>query len=253
MSARPRNEADGEELTVTLRCPPELEGRIPKPELASRLAPEWLARMPAQAASEVLGGMQVRTVKQCPPFVDAVRCGILFRLSADIIVRGGELEWDWDVPALASSPVTLAPLGVHLPEQVSGTPLAAAPGRFVIKFTNYWTVGLPAGWSMLFDHPFNRTDLPFRTLSGLVDCDSYASNFVHFPALWTDDGFEGVLARGTPVAQGLPVRRASISLDRGAFDDGEVARHLEVQADLGESTGVYRRDYRAPKTRSRRR
>ena len=87
-------------------------------------------------------------------------------------------------------------------------------------------------------------------LSGLVDCDAYASNFVHFPALWHDDGFEGVLPRGTPVAQGIPVPRATIHLDRGTFDDHDLARHREIQAALDESAGVYRREYRAPKKRS---
>ena len=253
MTAPSRGETAGEELTVSLRCPPELEGRIPVPELASRLTPDWLARMPASEPSALLGGVPVRTVKQCPPFVDALRYGILFPLSADITVRGGEFEWDWEVPPLASSPVTRAPLGVHLPEQVRGVPLDADPARFVIKFTNYWTVGLPAGWSMLFTHPLNRTDLPFRTVAGLVDCDAYASNFVHFPAFWHDDDFEGVLPRGTPVAQGVPVRRESLALELGALEGPELARHREVQSALEESAGVYRREYRAPKKRSRRR
>ena len=256
MNPRSRDETVGEELAVSLRCPPELEGRVPAPELATRLTPQWLARMPASEPSAVLGGVPVRTVKQCPPFVDALRYGILFPLSADITVRDGEFEWDWDIPPLASSPVTRAPLGVHLPEQVKGLPpldADAGAARFVIKFTNYWTVGLPAGWSMLFTHPLNRMDLPFRTVAGLVDCDAYASNFVHFPALWHDDAFEGVLPRGTPVAQGVPVRRHALLLERGTLEGSELARHRELQAALEESAGVYRREYRAPKKRSGRR
>ena len=240
-------------LTISLRCPPELEGRVPAPELASDCVPGWLVRMPAMEPSTLLGGLEVRTVKQCPPFIDALRCGIVFPLSADLEVNGGEFEWHREIPALASSPVTMAPLGVHVPEQVKGTPLAGDPARFVVKFTNYWTVGLPDGWSMLFTHPLNRMDLPFRTLSGLVDCDAYTSNFVHFPALWHDDGFEGLLPRGTPVAQGIPVRRATLELDRQAFEDRDLVRHREVQSALEESAGVYRREYRAPKKRSGRR
>ena len=242
-----------DELTVSLRCPPELEGRLPVPRLASELTPEWLARMPALEPSALLGGQEVRTVKQCPPFIDALRCGILFPLSADIVVKDGEFEWDWDIPALESSPVTQAPLGVHLPEQVKGAPLGADPARFVIKFTNYWTVGLPEGWSMLFTHPLNRMDLPFRTLSGLVDCDAYSGNFVHFPALWHDDSFEGTIPQGTPVAQGIPVRRAPIDLDRQVLDPSDLARHREIQSAMEQSSGVYRRTYRAPKKRSGRR
>ena len=246
MSSRSGDASIGDELTISLRCPPELEGLVPVPELTASLVPAWLAGMPASEPSALLGGVPVRTVKHCPPFIDALRFGVLFPLSADIKVSGGEFEWDWKAPPLASSEVTLAPLGVHLPEQVRGVPLGTDPDRFVIKFTNYWTVGLPPGWSMLFTHPLNRMDLPFRTLSGVVDCDAYASNFVHFPALWHDDAFEGVLPRGTPVAQGIPVLRRSIGLEHGILEGPELARHREVQAALEESAGVYRREYRAP-------
>ena len=37
------------------------------------------------------------------------------------------------------------------------------------------------GWSILFTHPLNRDDLPFRTLSGIVDCDRFGAGLVHFP------------------------------------------------------------------------
>jgi len=48
---------------------------------------------------------------------------------------------------------------------------------------------------VLFTHPANRFDLPFTTLTGLVDCDLYHDNWVHFPAHWHDTNFSGVLPK----------------------------------------------------------
>jgi len=40
---------------------------------------------------------------------------------------------------------------------------------------------MPAGYSLLITHPFNRHDLPFVTLTGLVDADSLLRQFHQLP------------------------------------------------------------------------
>lgn len=98
----------------------------------------------------------------------------------------------------------MSPIGVHAPEQWHGAPLRADKRHFVVKFSNFWTVETPPGVSLYFGHPFNREDLPFRSLSGIVDTDTFTRGFIHFPAIWIDPDFEGTLERGTPVAQAVP-------------------------------------------------
>ncbi len=231
-------------MKIRFSCLPGCEAILPKPKPASGALPDWVRRMPQAAESAVLFGAEVRTVKQCPPFLDAMQGGILFPLAADITVRNGEFSWDWDVPAGAGSRMTKSPIGVHVPEQAMGVP-GPVPGQFVVKFNNFWTVALPEGWSMLFGHPANRLDLPFHTFSGIVDCDTWTSGHVHFPAVWTDPDFEGILPVGTPVAQAWPVRRDTLELDFAEMDDTALAEHEAVQQELGERAGVYRKDYRA--------
>ncbi len=231
-------------MKIRFSCLPGHEAFLPKPTLASGHLPDWLKRMPASAESTVLAGAEVRTVKQCPPFVDAMQTGILFPLATDVRVEGGEFSWDWDLPRHPESRLTRSPVGIHVPEQATGAP-GVPDGQFVLKFTNFWAVALPEGWSMLFGHPVNRIDLPFQTLTGLVDCDSFADGFVHFPALWTDPDFEGVLPAGTPVAQGFPVRREALDLEIGEFDDDGVARHRAVEDGLQAERGAYRKGFRA--------
>ncbi|MFP1632539.1 hypothetical protein ACLB6G_12440 [Zhengella sp. ZM62] len=231
-------------MKITLTCLPGYEDRLRRPCAATGSLPSWVRALPAKARSAVLDGGEVRTVKQCPPFLDAMRSGILFPLACDVRVRNGIFEWDWDLPLHPLARMTRSPLGFHAPEQAAGVP-GVDPQSFAVKFNNFWTVGLPEGWSMLFIHPVNRLDLPYRTLSGLVDCDHWRDGFVHFPALWTEPDFEGVLPAGTPVAQGFPVRRETLELDFQTMDDAALSRHLEVQDSLQAEPGLYRKAYRA--------
>ncbi|MCE3249747.1 MAG: hypothetical protein K0R41_3572 [Geminicoccaceae bacterium] len=117
-----------------------------------------------------------------------------------------------------------------------------------LKFNNFWTIALEPGWSLLVVHPINRADLPFQTLTGLVDADRYGDGLIHFPARWLDAGFEGVLARGTPVAQCIPVRREALELAFAPLEGDAAARFAEVKDALAAEPGVYRKRYRAARS-----
>ena len=99
-----------------------------------------------------------------------------------------------------------SPISFHVPEQVEGPPLHPAD-RVLVKFNSFWTLELEPEWSLFATHPVNRMDLPFRLLSGLVDADRFSNVGILFPAVWADPAFEGVLKRGTPVAQCFAVPR----------------------------------------------
>jgi len=231
-------------MKVRFSCLPGYEDIVPRPQLATGGLPEWLKRMPSKAESAVLAGAEVRTVKQCPPFLDAMQAGILFPLAADLTFENGEFSWDWDLPAQPATRATRSPIGVHVPEQAAGVP-GVPEGQFAVKFNAFWTVKLPDGCSMLFSHPANRLDLPYRTLTGLVDADLWRDGLVHFPALWTDPEFTGTLPAGTPVAQGWPVPREALELEFTTMDDEALSRHSAVQDGLQSEPGFYRKSFRA--------
>lgn len=228
---------------IRARCHPKLRALLPAPVPAASALPDWLKSMPSEVAAPTLGGAAVRTFKHCPPMIDALALGVLIPLATDITVAGGEMSWDWDPPILDDALISRAPLGLHVPEQATGAPLRLATNA-VVKFMNFWTLEVPEGWSLLFTHPLNREDLPFRSLSGVVDCDHFRDGYVHFPALWTDPAFEGVLPRGTPVAQVIAIPRGVQALDVGHMTEDEVARNREMQRALSEERGVYRRNFR---------
>ena len=230
-------------MTIVFRCDPRIDHILPRPVPARRGLPVWLRSMPMAAFSDPQG-TDVRTVKQCPPFVDAMSAGFLMPLACDVEVTDAGFRWDWtDIPDDTPSHVYRSPLSFHLAEQLTGSPVFE-PDSLAVKFVNHWLIETEPGCSLLITHPVNRLDLPFRSLTGLVNTDLYHDNYTHFPALWTDRAFRGTLPKGTPVAQCIPVQRQAQELHFETLDpegDEEVAA---VQKALRAEPGYYKRTAR---------
>jgi hypothetical protein len=233
------------QMQVTFRCLPELEPILPKPVPSVLGLPDWFKTLPQKTFSET-ANQDVMTIKKCPPFIDAMTYGFLIPLVADLRVADGEFSWDYDTPAASVSSFSASPIDFHDGAQVEGSPFFD-DDRFIIKFNNFWTIETPPGYSLLFTHPLNRVDLPFTTISGMVDTDRFSNNLINFPARWHDVNFNGVLPKGTPVAQCVPVKR---ELWNGHFGtmSADTALDLDATASrLMRETGVYRRHFRAAK------
>ena len=232
-------------MTLIFRCPPELMDTLPPPIPAVQGLPDWFKALP-HSAFNTIAQSEGQTVKRCPPFIDAMTYGFLILLPCDLKVENGEFSWEFDPPVNSIDNFARSPIAFHDPSQVAGTPFFQED-RFAIKFTNFWSIEAPPGHSILFTHPANRADLPFTTLTGLVDSDRYANSRVNFPAHWHDINFNGVLPKGTPIAQCMPVRRASWRGRIEPMTDDDVARLREVASALDREFGVYRRQFRAGK------
>jgi hypothetical protein len=231
-------------MKITFRCDPALIDLLPRPVPARSALPEWLRAM-APRAESVVHGREIRTVKQCPPFVDAMRHGFMLVLPCDVAVAPGmRFSWDWPLPELAVPGHPRAPLSFHVPEQVAGSPLAHG-AQSALKFNSFWTIELEAGWSLLAMHPANRDDLPFRTVTGIVDADRFNEVGINFPAVWLDAAFEGVLPRGTPIVQCAAVPREAPELVFEAMSDERVAGYGALADRIMAGPGIYRKTYRA--------
>src|ERR1700746_2740316 len=156
-------------MRMTFRCDPALEPHLTRPYPARSALPDWLRAMPAKAHSDI-HGREIRTVKQCPPFVDAMAYGVMMLLPCDVKVDRGAFAWDWDMPQPATEGHPRSPLSFHVAAQLAETPLGKGR-QAAIKFNSFWTIELAQDWSLFATHPVNRTDLPFRTVTGLVDAD----------------------------------------------------------------------------------
>ncbi|HZQ11221.1 MAG TPA: hypothetical protein VFB31_00245 [Pseudolabrys sp.] len=238
-----RDDDDG--MTLIFRCPPELIGLLPPPIPAVQGLPDWFKALPHSAFNAVTQA-ESQTVKRCPPFIDAMTYGFLIPLPCDVTVENGEFSWTFEVPTNNVDNFLRSPIAFHDPSQVAGTPFHDAD-RFAIKFNNFWSIEAPPGHSILFTHPVNRADLPFTTLTGLVDADLYHDSRVNFPAHWHDLDFNGVLPKGTPIAQCLPVKRERWQARVEALSEEAAARVRAMAAAIDAEEGVYRRQFRAGK------
>ena len=248
LSRRPDNHepavsSENEPLTLKFRCPPEVYGKIPPPVPAALGLPGWLKTMPPQAFNTI-NLRNEDTVKRCPPFVDAMTSGFLIPLICDLKVENGSITWDNDIPPGGELNFPRSPIGFHDASQVMGTPLFEAD-QYLIKFQNLWSIEAPEGYSVLFTHPINRFDLPFTTLTGVVDCDRYTDSWMAFPAHWHDKNFSGVLPKGTPIAQCVPVKRESWVAEITPYTAEETQRVHELTTELHRDPSIYRRKFRA--------
>ena len=230
-------------MNIVFRCDPALLDLLPRPVPCGQALPQWLRDMPARVHSPV-HQRSIRTLKQCPPFVDAMSHGFFILLPCDVQVDNGRFSWDWPLPALSVAHHPRSPLSFHVPEQLQASPLARQE-QVAIKFNAFWTIELEPGWSLMVSHPVNRDDLPFRLVTGLVDADHFIDAGINFPALWTDPGFCGVLPRGTPVAQCHAVRRELPELMCEAMTEGQALRYGRLAAEVMSTPGVYRKQYRS--------
>jgi hypothetical protein len=231
-------------MRITFRCDPALIDELPRPVPAKAALPDWLRRMAPRTPSALHNGHAIRTLKQCPPFVDAMSHGFMILLPCDLHVSGERFRWDWPLPPLTLADHPRAPLSFHVPEQLAGSPLGRE-GRAALKFNSFWTIELEPGWSLMAVHPINREDLPFRTVSGVVDADRFTDIGINFPAVWTQPGFEGVLPRGTPVAQCYPVPREAPDLVCEPMSAEHRARYAALGREVLAAPGVYRRRFRS--------
>jgi hypothetical protein len=236
-------------MKIVFRCDPALIDLLPRPVMARNALPEWLRAMAPRVPSAV-HGREIRTVKQCPPFVDAMRHGVVLVLPCDVAVAPGmKFSWDWPLPELSVQGHPRAPLSFHIPEQLAGSPLAHG-ARSALKFNSFWTIELEAGWSLLAMHPINRDDLPFRTVTGIVDADRFNDVGINFPAVWVDEQFTGVLSKGTPIAQCCAVPREAPQLSFEAMSDARIDRYSDLANKVMAGPGVYRKGFRDKQGRS---
>jgi hypothetical protein len=135
------------------------------------------------------------TYKKCSPFLDALTNGYIFYLSQDIEVTRNQ---DGS-PLILWRNSMINPISWHSNNQWDGLHAPDNCFNFVYKWENYFIIKTPKKYSTLFTHPHNRFDLPFYTLSGVVDTDKYVAP-VQFP-FFIKNNFTGIIKAGTPVAQ----------------------------------------------------
>ena len=209
---------------------------IPAPFPAGKGLPQWYRDLARDVALSDLAGT-MHTLKQCPPFLDAMTSGYIIPLTGDVnfdLNESGVLTFD--------SPNGDAGTELHHPAQIAGSPWADSP---VIKFINPWIVVTPPGYSTLFLPPLNHEPIPFRILAGVVDTDTFYAQ-VNFPAVCQmPRGTSQTLKRGIPLVQAIPFQRESWQHQTGHADARRLA---DFTRRISHNHHVYREQYQQRKT-----
>lgn len=158
------------------------------------------------------------SLKNCMPFLDAFLTGYIISLPYDLHV-----SLDEGKPEIKLSDGSIYNGSVRDIESPQIVPFKHYDVEFAWDLCTALTI--PSGASVLFTHPLNRHDLPFTTLSAVIDGEFTLVPHGAIP-FYIKEGFEGVIKSGTPVAQVVPFAQDSwkFELDVGLFENSKKHR-----------------------------
>jgi hypothetical protein len=177
---------------------PALYDIIPKPIPARHMLPDWFKKLAPFTEKDDTKWLN-RTIKRCPPVLDALSTGYILTTPAEIELiisdEGDLVEWRCDF----IRPVIEA----HHETQITGNPNLPKPP---LKFLNYWAIETPKGWSTLFVNPLNRDNSIIDAMSGIVETDKYFE-YINFPSFLRVKGKTITIPRNYPIVQAIPFKR----------------------------------------------
>ena len=212
---------------------------IEQPEPASKFVPDWYKNMDSH-----IGGIKttdgnggtLATIKRCMPVFDAIVAGYIITLPADVYVSIKEhkpvnAETRQDVEDSPTKKMqhfewaNFSLVGFHPIEQAPNHP--ARNEHSYAKWINPWAIKTPKGYSTMFVQPMHR-DSVFTILPGIVDTDEYYTP-VNFPMVINDPNFEGLIPKGTPIAQVIPFKREPWIMEIGGEKELKDQANIQVK------------------------
>jgi hypothetical protein len=199
---------------------------VPKPFPASQAVPDWwknespFVKTPDNPEGKKLSihnRIANYSFKKCTPMLDTLTSGYLVPLWSDVLIdstpEGPKISWRV-LPDVFEMHGTSA-WGVERPPGYS---------KVVFKYMTQWNIATPPGYSVLITSPYGyRKANPFKIIDAVFDGDKSQHEII-LPC-WIQEGFEGIVERGTPMAQIIPFKRTDWKV---AFDYHTQEEHLTI-------------------------
>lgn len=204
----------------------------PRPYPASQNVPAWWKEMGPYIIDEnnpkgdkfLINNLRINySPKKCMPMLDSITSGYIIPLWADIQVRSLSdskyqpgIFWKTDKEVFEA--------------HIDGAGKVDIPKGFcneVFKYLNVWSIKTPPGYSVNIFSPIGHNDIPFKCIPAVVDTDKY-DTALPVP-MFLEDGFEGVIERGTPMMQVVPFKRESWKSEFDYLKDSEYYYRQERQ------------------------
>jgi hypothetical protein len=196
------------------------------PQPAYKMLPDWYKDTPGYLGNNKVPfdeGSPKATIKKCMPVFDSMTSGYIITSHVDVWVKQQETEKDGKQPYFVWP--TGNPLGFHAVGQAKEHPGNTGFNIAYPKWVSPWAIKTPKGYSCFFVQPMHRESV-FEILPGIVDTDKWYPP-VNFPFVLKDIGFEGLIPAGTPIAQVIPFKRESWSMEFGSEKD--ILETLEME------------------------
>jgi hypothetical protein len=173
--------------------------------------------------------------KSCPALMDIFNTGYVLTTPADIMFIQND-----------GMPYVVVEDGYRdFCSEREEMPEFVTPSGYHSKHFHWWPnwgIELPKGYSLLVTNPINRFDLPFLTTSGIIDSDSYTSSGLM--PFFLKEGFSGLVPKGTPFAQLIPIKREDWESELIYHDEKVIAKRFEETANKYRKPfgGIYKKE-----------
>lgn len=160
--------------------------------------------------------------KSCPAILDAAISGYIFKTPIDIKLK--KVNGKYIIENYEECNFFC---GIRGYEEGFPTPEGYDDTHFV-WITN-WMPTVPKGYTTLWTHPLNRFDLPFLSIAGFVDSETYSQKG-KVPFFIKKD-FEGVIPAGTPFIQIIPIKNESWKMELKNYTEDEIDKNNKIDKD----------------------
>lgn len=217
-----------------------VEKFVPAPKPASQYIPDWYKKTPRMTDKDMQITDDHKVVgaglKACMPFIDALTTGYIQESWGEIFIKKDEKNFRY---AQSLEPQLIG----HREKKSVAIASVYTPIEFV--WHTRWRPRLPKGYSLLITHPLNRLDLPFTTMTGVVDSDVFFHTTDGQIPFFIHDSFEGTIPAGTPLFQMIPIKRDAWYSATEKFNYEETEKRKRLRH--SEFWGVYKNHFRQKK------
>jgi hypothetical protein len=190
------------------------------PRPASQCIPDWYKKMTSHfnnkknEASLQKTEEYSATIKKCMPVFDAITSGYILVTNQDLVVKKDSNNGsDWYYWPQETA------IEFHMLKQAESHPRNKDDyaGNPIAKWMSPWAISTPPGYSCLFIPPMHREN-PITIFEAIIDTDGYKDSPA-FPFKLSDPSFSGTIPAGTPIAQVIPFKRDSFSMEVSHKDE----------------------------------
>jgi hypothetical protein len=192
------------------------------PQPASKFVPDWYRKQRGSISDEetLPKGYSTATVKKCMPVFDLMTAGYMVTMPCDVYLDATDPEkLTWSIPSSIKQ-FQADMFSSHDKQQYDEYPIDKSfQHETLFRIMPFWYAKTEPGYSSIFINPMHRDTSPLTAIPAMVDSDTFITEG-HLSFI-VDKGFKGVIKKGTPLIQIIPIKRESWKSEIVSADDSK--------------------------------